>query len=77
MNDQEFKKCLRRERELLGRKFATERLEYHGVIKGICAAWDHYHRCDGPATKALSDLDKEIEAAARLIGHTREVRYGG
>ena len=43
--------------------------ELKGVIYAICRAWDRYDMCIGPAIDDLRVLDREIQAAADLIGH--------
>ena len=48
---------------------STRERELKGVIYAICRAWDRYDMCAGFAIDDLRVLDREIQAAADLIGH--------
>ncbi len=50
--------------------------ELEGVIYAICRAWDRYDMCIGFAIDDLHVLEREIQAAADLIGH-KDWRTGG
>ena len=48
---------------------STRERELKGVIYAICLAWDRYDMCVGFAINDLQALEREIQAAADLIGH--------